>query len=58
MSLALLAVSIRPLFWSFVVAFNIAGILDILLDYYLSGAFWPPDAVVPEGWQRDADSAA
>src|SRR5258705_13554272 len=32
--LALLTVGIRPLFWSFVVAFNIVGIVDILLDYY------------------------
>src|SRR6266513_600570 len=32
--LALLTVRIRPLFWSFVVAFNIVGIVDILLDYY------------------------
>jgi uncharacterized protein YjbI with pentapeptide repeats len=28
----------------------------ILTGAYLSGALWPPDAVVPEGWQRDADS--
>jgi len=32
--LALLTVRIRPLFWSFVVAFNIVGITDIILDYY------------------------
>src|SRR5215471_6392438 len=32
--LALLTVRMRPLFWSFVVAFNIVGIVDILLDYY------------------------
>ena len=32
--LALLTVRMRPLFWSFVVAFNIVGIADILLDYY------------------------
>jgi len=32
--LALLMVRMRPLFWSFVVAFNIVGIADILLDYY------------------------
>src|SRR5205085_5708709 len=32
--LALLTVRIRPLFWSFVVAFNIVGIVDILLVYY------------------------
>ena len=32
--LALLTVRIRPLFWLFVVAFNIVGIVDLLLDYY------------------------
>lgn len=32
--LALLTVRIRPLFWSFVVAFNLVGAADILLDYY------------------------
>jgi hypothetical protein len=32
--LALLTVRIRPLFWSFVVAFNLAGATDILVDYY------------------------
>jgi hypothetical protein len=32
--LALLTVRIRPLFWSFVVAFNLAGAADILVDYY------------------------
>ena len=32
--LALLTVKIRPLFWSFVVAFNIVGMADIILDYY------------------------
>jgi hypothetical protein len=32
--LALLAVRIRPLFWLFVVAFNLVGAVDILLDYY------------------------
>jgi hypothetical protein len=31
---ALLAVRIRPLFWFFVVAFNIVGTTDILVDYY------------------------
>lgn len=31
---ALLAVRIRPLFWLFVVAFNLVGAVDILLDYY------------------------
>ena len=32
--LALLAVRVRPLFWLFVVAFNLVGTVDILLDYY------------------------
>ena len=32
--LALLTVRIRPLFWSFAVAFNLVGAVDILLDYY------------------------
>ena len=32
--LALLTVRIRPLFWLFVVAFNLVGAVDIILDYY------------------------
>jgi len=32
--LALLTVRIRPLFWLFVVAFNLVGAGDILIDYY------------------------
>ncbi len=32
--LALLTIRIHPLFWSFVVAFNLAGTIDILADYY------------------------
>jgi hypothetical protein len=32
--LALLTARIRPLFWTFVVAFNVAGASDILIDYY------------------------
>jgi hypothetical protein len=32
--LALLTVRLRPLFWLFVVAFNLVGLVDILLDYY------------------------
>jgi hypothetical protein len=32
--LALLTVRIRPLFWLFVVAFNLVGAADIILDYY------------------------
>jgi hypothetical protein len=32
--LALLTVRIRPLFWAFVVAFNLVGTIDLVLDYY------------------------
>ena len=32
--LALLTVRVRPLFWLFVVAFNLVGVSDIILDYY------------------------
>src|SRR5260370_25237557 len=32
--LALLTIRIRPLFWLFVVAFNLVGIVDLILDYY------------------------
>jgi hypothetical protein len=32
--LALLTVRIRPLFWLFVVSFNLVGIIDLILDYY------------------------
>jgi len=32
--LALLTVRIRPLFWFFVIAFNLVGTVDILFDYY------------------------
>jgi hypothetical protein len=32
--LALLTVRVRPLFWSFVFAFNLVGTADIALDYY------------------------
>jgi hypothetical protein len=31
---ALLTVRIRPLFWSFVVAFNVVGTVDLILAYY------------------------
>jgi hypothetical protein len=31
---ALLAVRIRPLFWLFVVAFNVVGVVDLVVDYY------------------------
>ena len=32
--MALVTVRIRPLFWLFVVAFNLVGAADIILDYY------------------------
>jgi len=32
--LALLTVRIRPLFWALVVAFNLVGIADLILNYY------------------------
>ena len=32
--LALLALRIRPLFWLFVVAFNLVGVVDLILTYY------------------------
>jgi len=32
--LALLAAKIRPVFWTFTVAFNVVGTADLLLDYY------------------------
>jgi hypothetical protein len=32
--LALLTVRVRPLFWLFIVAFNLVGMVDILIDYY------------------------
>jgi hypothetical protein len=31
---ALLAVRIRPLFWLFVVTFNVVGVVDLIVDYY------------------------
>jgi hypothetical protein len=32
--LALLTVRIRPLFWAFVVGFNLVGVTDLVVDYY------------------------
>jgi len=32
--LALLTVRIPPLFWIFVVAFNVVGTVDLIVDYY------------------------
>eukprot|EP01133_Synstelium_polycarpum_P028000 gene28000-33879_t len=58
--LALLSVRTRPLFQLFVVAFNLVGAADILIDYYhgiqlglpalagqLAGAYWIPIIYVP-----------
>ena len=32
--LALLTVKIRPLFWLFIVAFNLVGVADLIVDYF------------------------
>ena len=32
--LALLTIRMRPLFWLFVLAFNLVGVIDLILDYY------------------------
>lgn len=32
--LALVTVRIRPLFWTFIVAFNLVGAMDLTVDYY------------------------
>ena len=32
--LALVTVRMRPVFWLFVVAFNLVGVVDLILDYY------------------------
>ena len=32
--LALLTIRIRPLFWFFVAAYNLVGVVDLILDYY------------------------
>jgi len=58
--LALLTVRVRPLFWAFVVAFNLVGAADILIDYYhgnqfdlpalsgqLAATYWIPILYVP-----------
>lgn len=58
--LALLTVRTRPLFWLFVVAFNVVGAADILIDYYhgtvldladlagtLAATYWIPILYVP-----------
>ena len=40
--LALLTIRIRPLFWLFVVAFNVVGAVDIIVDYYHGNQFGLP----------------
>jgi hypothetical protein len=40
--LALLTVRMRRLFWGFVVAFNVVGAADIIIDYFLAWAPLPP----------------
>ena len=40
--LALLTVRIRPIFWFFVVAFNVIGTVDLVLDYYHAVRFGLP----------------
>ena len=58
--LALLTVRVRSLFWLFVVAFNLVGTLDLVVDYYnatllglpavageLGATYWIPILYVP-----------
>ncbi|WP_311029348.1 hypothetical protein [Mesorhizobium koreense] len=58
--LALLTVRVRPLFWLFVVAFNVVGAADLLVNYYhgaqfglpqqageLAATYWIPILYVP-----------
>ena len=42
--LALLTVRVRPLFWFFVIAFNLVGTIDIFFDYYHAIKFGLPAA--------------
>ncbi len=57
---ALLTIRMRPLFWTLVVAFNVVGTADILIDYYhgvqldlpalsgeLAATYWIPIIYVP-----------
>ena len=41
--LALLTIRMRSLFWLFVVAFNVVGAVDIIVDYYHGNQFGLPD---------------
>ena len=40
--LALLTIRIGPVFWLFVVAFNLVGMIDIIVDYYHGNQFGLP----------------
>ncbi len=40
--LALLTARIRPLFWLFVIAFNVVGTIDLVFDYYHAIQFGVP----------------
>jgi len=40
--LALVTLTIRPLFWLFVVAFNLVGTVDLVVDYYHAVRFGLP----------------
>jgi len=41
--LALVTVGVRPLFWLFVVAFNVVGAVDLVVDYYNAIAVGLPE---------------
>lgn len=58
--LALLAVRVRPLFWLLIIAFNVTGAADLLINYYhgvqvglpelageLAATYWIPVLYVP-----------
>jgi hypothetical protein len=40
---ALLTVRVRPLFWLFTVAFNLVGMVDLVVDYYHAVKFGLPE---------------
>jgi len=42
--LSLLTVRIRPLFWPFVLAFNLVGAVNLIVDYYNIQVGLPPHA--------------
>jgi hypothetical protein len=41
--LALMTLRVRPLFWLFVVAFNVVGVADLLINYYHGARFGLPE---------------